>query len=74
MLEPFRDEVVLRLICDMQGDSLVLQVVSNNAWFSLVAGFCGCQLKMMVTFYYTREKICFSTMYIRKFMDFIFIF
>ncbi|KAG5020239.1 hypothetical protein JHK87_016094 [Glycine soja] len=41
MLEPFRDEVVLRLICDMQGDSLVLQDKFKEAFDKALNGMEG---------------------------------
>ena len=35
----------------MQGECPVLQVVSGNACFSLIFGFCFCQLERLVTIY-----------------------
>ena len=50
MLKPLRDEAMLRPICDIQSDCLVLQIVFGSVWFSLIFCFCGCQNKNMVTF------------------------
>lgn len=51
LLEPLRDEVKLRSICDMQGGCTILQVGSNIVWFSLILSLCGFQIKVLFIVY-----------------------